>query len=103
MGGGGYPRGEEKQTMLLLHRSTPAPEPPVTEIETVLTRRSVSALTHDRVTCRDCHRTPLVGERVYAYGAHTVCELCRPRHRQAPDSSGLVRSPGHEHVVRTLR
>lgn len=96
-------RGEDLLTMLLLHRSTPSHESAVTEIETVLTRRSVGALVHDRVVCRDCHRTPLIGERVYLYGDRPVCELCRPRHRAAPDSSALVRSPGHEHVVRTAR
>lgn len=89
--------------MLLLHRSAPSHEATVTEIETVLTRRSVGALVHDRVTCHDCRRTPLIGECVYAYGERAVCELCRPRHRAAPDSSALVRSPGHEHVVRTTR
>jgi hypothetical protein len=86
----------------LFHRAPALSGPAVTEIETALTRRSVGALVHDRVTCRDCHRTPLVGELMYVYGAHAVCELCRPRHRAAPDSSALVRSPGHERVVRPL-
>ena len=74
----------------------------VTEIETALTRRSVGALTRDRVCCADCHRTPLVGEMAYLYGERTVCELCRPRHRAAPDSTALVRSPGHADLVRRM-
>lgn len=87
----------------LFHRAAPSPEPAVTEIETVLTRRSVGALSRDRVVCRDCRRTPLVGELVHLYGDEPVCELCRPRHRSEPDSSALVRSPGHADLVRSLR
>ena len=74
----------------------------VTEIETVLTRRSVGALASERVCCADCRRTPLVGELMYLYGRHAVCELCRPRHRAEPDSSALVRSPGHAALVRSV-
>jgi hypothetical protein len=91
------------RSLPLFHRAPAVAEPAVTEIETVLTRRSVGALAHDRVTCRDCRRTPLVGELMYLYGEHAVCELCRPRHRAAPDSSALVRSPGHAGLVRSLR
>lgn len=87
----------------LFHRAAPAPAAETTEIETALTRRSVVALAHDRVVCRDCRRTPLVGEIVHLYDDHAVCELCRPRHRAAPDSSALVRSPGHADLVRALR
>lgn len=77
---------------------TARPEP----LEDALVRRSVGALHAGRVVCRDCHRTPLMGERVYAYGRNVVCELCRPRHRAAPDSSALVRSPEHAVVVRVV-
>ena len=91
------------RTLPRLHRSAPAAEPAVTEIEAVLTRRSVGELSRDRVICRDCRRTPLVGELVHLYGTEAVCELCRPRHRAAPDSSALVRSPGHAQLVRSLR
>ena len=75
---------------------------PLTEIETALTRRSVGALAHERVCCADCHRTPLIGERVFSYGSRVVCELCRARHRGAPDGSSLVRSPGHADRVRRM-
>jgi hypothetical protein len=84
-------------------RTAPIPEAAVTEVEAVLTRRSVGALSRERVICRDCRRTPLVGEVVHLYGQDTVCELCRPRHRAAPDSSAVVRSPGHADLVRSLR
>ena len=49
---------------------------------------------------RHCHRTPLVGERVYLYAQAMVCELCRPRRREAPQRSELVRSPEHKRAVR---
>ena len=74
------------------------------DLERALLRKSVGALSDDRDDCADCRRTPLVGETLYRYASGAaVCELCRPRHRAAPDSSALVRSPGHEHVVRTAR
>ena len=84
------------------HRHAPVPEPAVTEIETALTRRSVDELSRERVVCRDCRRTPLVGEVVHLYAGETVCELCRPRHRAEPDSVARVRSPGHADLVRSL-
>ena len=90
------------RSLPLFHRAAPAPEPAVTEIETALTRRSVGELSRERVICRDCRRTPLVGERVHLYGDEPVCELCRARHRAAPDSTALVRSPGHADLVRSL-
>jgi hypothetical protein len=67
------------------------------EIEAALLRASVNALAAERPTCRHCHRTPLVGERVHLYdGRHrtdVVCELCRPLRTAAPDRTELVRSP----------
>jgi hypothetical protein len=105
------PDGEEGQTMAVLIRTLPRlsrsvptdrisarPEP----LEDALVRRSVDALHAGRVVCGDCHRTPLLGERVYSYGARVVCELCRARHRAAPDSSALVRSPAHGGAVRVV-
>ena len=69
------------------------------EIEAALLRASVDALAAERPSCRHCHRTPLVGERVHVYegqGRHrtdVVCELCRPLRTAAPDRTELVRSP----------
>jgi hypothetical protein len=64
------------------------------EFEDALLRASVDALSAGRETCRHCHRTPLVGERVHLYdGRHsteTVCELCRPLRVAAPDRTELV-------------
>jgi hypothetical protein len=86
------PRGETPETML--SASPPAP------IAQALLRRSVGLLTDERPRCAHCHRTPLVGERVYLYAQAIVCELCRPRRRGAPERSELVRSPEHKRAVR---
>ena len=86
------PHGETPETML--SASPPAP------IAQALLRKSVGLLTDERPRCAHCHRTPLVGERVYLYAQAIVCELCRPRRRNAPERSELVRSPEHKRAVR---
>lgn len=72
-------------------------------LETAILRRSMHAREAREDRCRDCHRTPLVGERVYEYGPRIVCELCLPLRREAPTSSRLVHSPEHERAVRIRR
>jgi hypothetical protein len=86
------PGGEALQTMLSVSLTAP--------MERALLRRSVGLLTEERPRCAHCHRTPLVGERVYLYAQAIVCELCRPRRRGAPERSELVRSPEHRRAVR---
>jgi hypothetical protein len=76
---------------------------PVPFLEAARLKRSVSALEATRDHCHHCHRTPLVGERVFIYGAAMVCELCRPLRRSAPDASRLVFSPEHDRAVRVRR
>ncbi len=71
--------------------------------ELALLRKSVGALAARRDRCAHCHRTPLVGERVYLYGQRLVCELCRPLRREAPERSELVHSPEHKRAVRVRR
>jgi len=73
---------------------------PSAGFERALLRRSVDLLSDERPRCLHCHRTPLVGERVYLYAEQLVCELCRPRRREAPQRSELVRSPEHKRAVR---
>ena len=70
-------------------------------IEAALLRASVDALSAGRFSCRHCHRSPLVGERVHIYestsprhDAEVVCELCRPLRAAPPDRTELVRSAG---------
>ena len=77
-------------------------KPPV--IESLLLRKSVGALASRRHRCVHCHRTPLVGERVYIYAAASaerlVCELCRPLRREPPERSQLVRPAEDDRGVR---
>jgi hypothetical protein len=80
-----------------------SPTSHVEQLERVLLRRGVGALEADRSRCADCGRTPLTGEHVHLYADGTqriVCELCRPRRREAPQASELVRHCEHGHTVR---
>jgi hypothetical protein len=74
----------------------------VEQLERVLLRRGVGALEADRSRCSDCGRTPLTGEHVHLYAGaeRIVCELCRPRRRESPLASELVRHCEHGHTVR---
>jgi hypothetical protein len=69
-------------------------------MEISLLRKSVRAMGAARHSCVHCHRTPLVGERVYLYGERLVCELCRSRRREAPARSEIVHSPEHQRAVK---
>jgi len=68
-------------------------------LETALLRKSVGALVAGRDHCHHCKRTPLVGERAHLYADRMVCDLCRPRRREAPERTVLVRSPEAGHLV----
>ena len=92
-GRGLVPRGEAHETM-------PSIALPSTGFERALLRKSVEELSDGRPRCVHCHRTPLVGERVYLYAERLVCELCRPRRREPPQRSELVHSPEHKRAVR---
>jgi hypothetical protein len=75
----------------------------VEQLEIVLLRRGLGALEADRHRCVDCGRTPLTGEQVHLYAGsqqRIVCELCRPRQRDAPVGSEIVRHCEHGHAVR---
>ncbi len=79
------------------------PSTHVEQLERVLLRRGLGALEADRHRCADCGRTPLTGEHVHLYAGHQhriVCELCRPRRREAPMASEIVRHCEHGHAVR---
>ena len=79
---------------------------PIAMLETALLRRSIDNAAARRDSCRHCHRTPLVGERVHFYdageGAELVCDLCRPQRPTAPRQSVLMHAPEHERAVRVL-
>lgn len=73
------------------------------DLEIALLHKAVGALEAGRHECRDCGRTPLVGERVYTYsGGAEVCALCRPLRRSTPLGSDLVRHSERGHAVRVL-
>ncbi len=76
---------------------------PVGPRELSFVRASMRALSGARRDCVHCRRTPLVGETVFFYGERMVCELCRPRRREAPHATELVRSPEHARAVRVRR
>src|ERR1700750_2236445 len=76
------------------HRPMKASVRVIGDLELALLRRGV----HDRVAdlkrCRRCHRTPLIGEKVYFYEREIrLGELCRALGRDEPLSSGMVHGP----------
>jgi hypothetical protein len=51
--------------------------------------------------CSHCHRTPLIGERIYEYDSGAIaCELCRRRKRAVPHGSHVVHGPEFGHTMR---
>ena len=82
-----------------------APVTDVEQLERHLLRRGVGALQADRERCSDCGRTPLTGEQIHVYAERQqliVCELCRPRRREAPLISETVRHCEHGQTVRLM-
>jgi hypothetical protein len=74
------------------------------DLERLLLRAGVGVLAADRARCRDCGRTPLIGEELHRYerGA-VVCELCRPLRASAPVSTERVRHSEYGQTVRLRR
>lgn len=63
-------------------------------------RQGVGARLRAGRRCADCHRTPLIGERLYHYeGGKLRCELCRPLRREQPVTSEVVHGPEHGNAV----
>jgi hypothetical protein len=74
------------------------------DLERALLRKSVGTLASATHRCADCGRTPLIGETLHRYsGGVTVCELCRPLRRSAPDHSEPVRNSEAGLAVRIHR
>jgi hypothetical protein len=71
------------------------------DLERELLRKAVGALYAGRASCKECGRTPLVGERVHLFadGAR-VCELCRPARRAEPERSEVVHHSERGQTVR---
>lgn len=73
------------------------------ELELALLRRGLDERLAGSERCTCCHRTPLVGERVYVYASGTIaCELCRERQPHAPAETRIVHGPEFGHTMRIL-
>jgi hypothetical protein len=73
------------------------------ELELALLRNGMDERAAGRERCSGCDRSPLIGERVYAYGPERIlCELCRDRERTVPSGSRLVHTPAFGHTLRII-
>ena len=80
-----------------------APVKSIPDLELALLRRGVDERIAISERCERCHRTPLIGERVYQYGANLVlCELCRWRSGEQPTGSRLVHGPEFGHTMKLV-
>lgn len=71
------------------------------ELELALMRRGVEQLAAGCERCGRCHRSPLIGERVYVYEkGPMLCELCRALGRETPLASRIVHGPEFGHTMR---
>jgi hypothetical protein len=71
------------------------------DLELALLRRGLDERLAGSERCTCCHRTPLVGERVYVYPSGTIaCELCRQRRDETPQETRLVHGPAFGHTMR---
>jgi hypothetical protein len=71
------------------------------DLELALMRRGVDERATEYERCADCHRTPLIGERLYMYDHGLVrCELCRALSAQPPAHSRLVHGPEFGHTMK---
>jgi hypothetical protein len=72
-------------------------------LELELLRRGVRRRDAARERCSRCHRTPLVGERIYlADGGPVICELCCPAQSERTLRSWRVRGPEAGRGIRVL-
>lgn len=78
------------------------PEEPVAlELQVALMRGAVDRCDAVRERCHGCHRTPLIGERVYFDQAGAVyCELCRALDPEPALRSRIVHGPEFGHTMR---
>ncbi len=71
------------------------------ELELAMMRRGVEQLAAGCERCGRCHRTPLIGERVYVYEkGPMLCELCRALGAEHPLASRTVHGPEFGHTMR---
>lgn len=71
------------------------------DLELALLRRGLDERAAGSERCTHCHRTPLVGERVYVYASGSiVCELCRDRRHEPPLGTRAIHGPEFGHTMR---
>jgi hypothetical protein len=71
------------------------------ELELALLRRGLDERLAGSQRCSRCHRTPLVGERIYEYASgDCACELCRRREHAIPQGSHVIHGPEFGHTMR---
>jgi hypothetical protein len=71
------------------------------ELELALLRRGVGRRDAGQERCRECHRTPLVGETVYVCGHDgLLCELCRALEQDPPRESRVVHGQEFGHTMK---
>ena len=72
------------------------------DLELALLRRGLDDMAAGSERCRRCHRTPLIGERVYISDETStiLCELCRDVQRDGPAASRIVHGPEFGHTMR---
>ena len=69
-------------------------------MERALLRRSVGALSDERPHCAHCHRTPLIGERVYFYAERSSASSAGRGAATPRSGPSCVRSPEHKRASR---
>jgi hypothetical protein len=73
------------------------------DLELALMKRGLDGLSATCQRCGHCHRSLLVGERVYLYESGVArCELCRARERSAPSDSHTIHGPEFGHTLRVI-
>jgi hypothetical protein len=73
------------------------------DLELALLKRGLDGLTATSQRCSHCHRSLLVGERIYIYESGAAgCELCRPRQRTEPTACHTVHGPEFGHTLRII-
>jgi hypothetical protein len=71
------------------------------DLELALLRRGLDERLAGSERCTCCNRTPLVGERVYVFGAGVIaCELCKSQQPDDPIETRTVHGPEFGHTMR---
>lgn len=71
------------------------------ELELALLKEGMGRRDAVQERCYGCHRTPLIGETVYALRHGSVlCELCRALEPDPPMQARLVHGPEYGHTMK---